>query len=191
MQVRINEDKVPYDQWAAAGWIQPTKGDVIDYTAIEERIQEVRKLYNVLELDGDKSFATMLWQRLEQDGLTCVDIAQTYASLTDPINYTEILLKQRDEVDGEDGEELPDLPALTHEAHPVARWCFGNTSIVKNGNAQKKFVKQHRGRNLDRTKRIDLTIAWVCAMARARFHESDKSVYEKRGVRTAGGDEKK
>ena len=187
MQERINEDKVPYDKWAADGWIQPTKGNVIDYTAIEERIQEVRKLYEVEELDGDKSFATMLWQRLEDDDLTCVDIPQTYASLTDPINYTEILLKQRAETDGEDdAEEMIELPALTHEPHPVARWCFGNTSIVKNGNGQKKFVKQHRGRNLDRTKRIDLTIAWVCAMSRARFFESNTSVYDKRGVRTVG-----
>ena len=185
MQERIKEDHVPYDKWAADGWIQPTEGNVIDYTIIEERIQEVRKLYNVIELDGDKSFATMLWQRLEQDHLTCVDIPQQYTTLTDPIDQTEVLLKSRNKIDLEDGTILEE-PVLTHEAHPVARWCFGNTSIVKNGNAQKKFVKQHRGKSLDRTKRIDLTIAWVCAMARARFYSTAKSVYEKRGVRTVG-----
>jgi phage terminase large subunit-like protein len=185
MQERIKEDHVPYDQWAAAGWIRPTEGNVIDYTVIEERIQEVRKLYNVKELDGDKSFATMLWQRLEQDHLTCVDIPQTYAAMTDPINQTEVLLKGENKIEYDDGT-IEEEPALTHEPNPVARWCFGNTSIVKNGNAQKKFVKQHKGRGLDRTKRIDLTIAWVCAMARARFYETARSVYEKRGVRRVG-----
>lgn len=185
MQERIREDHVPYDQWAAQGWIRPTEGDQIDYTVIEERIQEARKLYNVLELDGDKTFAAMLWQRLEQDRLTCVDIPQQYATLTDPMNYLETLLRKRVREVDEHGDEITS-PALTHEPHPVARWCFGNTSISKNGNAQIKMVKQHKGRSLDRTKRIDLTVAWVCAMARARFYETSKSVYETRGIRSLG-----
>lgn len=171
MQKRITEDHVPYDQWAAAGWLQPTDGDVIDYTTIEERIQECRKLYNVKELDADKSFAAMLIQRLEQDHLTCVDIPQQYAVLTDPMNEIEVKLKNK---------------TLTHEDNPVARWCFGNTSIAKNGNGQIKYVKERKGKNLDRTKRIDLTTAWVCAMARAKFYPTSKSVYEQRGIRTVG-----
>ena len=160
---------------------------MIDYDKIEERIQEVRKLYDVKELDGDKSFATMLWQRLEQDGLTCVDIPQQYATLTDPMNDIERFMKHKEKIMLDDGSEIEvHTPQLTHEAHPVARWCFGNTSISKNGNAQIKYVKEHKGRTLDRTKRIDLTVAMVCAMARARFHELNKSVYERRGVRRVG-----
>jgi phage terminase large subunit-like protein len=185
MEKRIKEDHVPYDEWAAAGWIQPTEGDVIDYTKIKERIQQLRKLYKVKELDGDKSFATMLWQELEQDGLTCVDIPQQYATLTDPMNQVEVLLRQRNRFADENGEIFEE-PVLTHEDHPVARWCFGNTSIAKNGNAQIKYVKERKGKNLDRTKRIDLTVAWVCAMARAKFYEKLKSVYETRGVRSVG-----
>jgi phage terminase large subunit-like protein len=59
---------------------------------------------------------------------------------------------------------------MTHERNPVARWCFGNTSIAKNGQGYIKFVKEHKGRSVDRTKRIDLVAAWVTAMARARFY---------------------
>jgi phage terminase large subunit-like protein len=55
-----------------------------------------------------------------------------------------------------------------------------------NGNSQKKYVKEHKGKKVIRTKRIDLTAAWVCAMARARFYPISKSVYEKRGIRTVG-----
>jgi phage terminase large subunit-like protein len=169
MKARIREDHVPYDQWAAQGWVRPTDGNVIDYTVIEERIQEARKLYNVIELDGDRTFATMMWQRLEQDGLKCIAIPQEYASLTDPMNTVEVLLRNG---------------KLTHENNPVARWCFGNTSIAKNGNAQIKYVKERKGRGKDRTKRIDLTVALVCAMARARFHGSTESVYKTRGLLT-------
>ena len=197
MADRIRADHVPYDKWAADGWVYPTAGNVVDYTRIKERILECSKLYNIIEVDADKSFASMLIQELEQEQILCVDVAQTYQVLTDPMNNIEILLRGQkpseervDAVQEGDavGERLPDnlSSSLTHEANPVARWCFGNTSIAKNGNAQIKFVKERRGKHLDRSKRIDLTAAWVFAMSRAKYYGSSKSVYEKRGIRTVG-----
>jgi len=178
MQERIKNDHVPYDQWAAKGWITPTEGNVIDYTKIEARILELKKLYNIIELDADMAMATMLVQRLEAQGITCVNIPQTYLSLTDPMNQTEILLKGQP-ADGGEGEEVKTVQGklltgrMTHENNPVARWCFGNTSIAKNGQGYIKFVKEHKGKSVDRTKRIDLTAAWINAMARARFYEGN------------------
>lgn len=193
MQERIRADHVPYDEWTAQGWIFPTEGDQIDYTVIEERVHELQKQFNVLELDADRSFATMLLQRLEQGDeehhhkkLTVADIPQQYQTLTDPIQQVEILLRQQRKIAQEDGSVLS-LPALTHEPHAVARWCFGNASIAKNGNAQMKLVKEHRGKSIVRTKRIDLIAAWVNAMARAKFYSKIKSIYETRGIRTVGG----
>jgi phage terminase large subunit-like protein len=205
MAERIRSDHVPYDKWAADGWVYPTAGNVVDYTVIKDRILECAKLYNVIEVDADKSFASMLIQELEQEKLVCVDIPQTYVTLTDPMNMIEILLRGKSQpaVSLQVGEnnleeevvvvEKTDQPALavgsgvlTHEDNPVARWCFGNTSIAKNGNAQIKYVKQRRGKHLDRSKRIDLVAAWVCAMSRAKYYGNSKSVYEKRGIRTLG-----
>jgi phage terminase large subunit-like protein len=172
MRDRIREDHVPYDQWAAQGWITPTPGRVIDYTRIENRFVEYKNMYKMIELPFDMSFAAMLVQRLQQEhGLTVIDVPQQYATLTDPMNQIEVLLRNHQ---------------LSHEANPVAHWCFGNTSISKNGNAQIKYVKERKGRNVDRTKRIDLTTALVCAMVRGRFHDAAKSVYERRGIRTVG-----
>jgi phage terminase large subunit-like protein len=196
MRERIRVDHVPYDLWVEGGWITATEGPQIDYTVIEEKIQEYRKLYKVRELDMDKHFATMLSQRLEQDRLKCVDIDQGYNIMTDPIQMVEVLLGAKKQ----GNEPLTDLEALsrpgekskrrenmTHEASPVARWCFGNTSISKNGNGQIKFVKEHKGKSLDRTKRIDLTVALVIAMARAKFYKKAGGVYDRRGVRMVGG----
>jgi phage terminase large subunit-like protein len=164
MQDRIKNDHVPYDQWARDAWISPTPGNVVDYNRVEERILELKKLYKIKEIDADRSFAAMLLQRLEAESLACVDIPQTYVSLTDAMNLIEVLLKNK---------------KLTHEANPVARWCFGNTSISKNGNAQIKYVKERKGKGIDRTKRIDLTAAWVCGMVRARFHDGLVDISEK------------
>lgn len=157
MRDRIKEDKVPYDIWASQGWITPTPGRQIDYMRIEKRFEEYKTMYKIIEMPFDLSFATMLVQRLQSEhGLNVVDAPQTYQALTDPMNQLEIFLRNKQ---------------MTHEAHPVARWCFGNTSVAKNGNAQIKYVKEHKGKSIDRTKRIDLTAAWVCAMTRARFYQ--------------------
>ena len=173
MAERISKDHIPYDKWVDGVHLTATAGNTIDYTVILERIRLWKTLYNVKELDADRAFATMLLQVLEKDGLVCVDVPQTFVSLTDPMNQVEILLK------GQPPD--PDLKALTgnlftghmtHEANKVARWCFGNTSIAKNGQGFIKFVKEHKGKSVDRTKRIDTTAAWINAMARARFYSA-------------------
>lgn len=155
MRERIKTDKVPYDEWLKQGWITATPGNVVDYTVVLERIATWKSLYNIIEDASDRSMAAMLTQEEEKLGITCVDIPQTFASLTGPINLVETLLKK--------GE-------MTHEDNPAAKWCFGNTSIAKNGNAQVKFVKESRGKSVVRTKRIDTSVALVCAMARAQFY---------------------
>lgn len=167
---RAREDHVPYDKWAAQGWIHATEGNQIDYDTIEERIWELAKLYNIVECGMDLSFATMLIQHLQKNAPKTdwvIETPQQYTHMTDPINFVEILLRQKRTVIDEEGKEIQ-LPALTHEAHPVARWSFGNASISMNGNEQKKLVKERRGKHLDRTKRIDPIIALVNSMTRAR-----------------------
>jgi phage terminase large subunit-like protein len=172
MDERVKKDHVPYDQWAKGGWITPTPGNVVDYTTIKTTIVEIMKFYNVLELDADRAFATMLLQELEKEHLVCVDVPQTFVSLTDPLNQTEVLLKGKppaDDVKALTGSLL--TGRMTHEASPVARWCFGNTAIATNGQGFIKFVKEHKGKSVVRTKRIDLVAAWINGMARARFYQ--------------------
>lgn len=149
---RIRRDRVPYDQWAAQGWVTVTPGNVVDYTRVRDRILEIKKFHRVQEVCSDRAFATMLLQELTAADMTCVDVPQTYMTLTNPLNETERLLKEA---------------KISHEPSPVARWNFGNASIAKNGNGQIKLVKEHRGAGVIRTRRIDLIAAWVDAMARA------------------------
>lgn len=152
---RVRKDHVPYDEWAEQGWITVTEGNVVDYTVIEAKILEMAKVYNIVECDADRAFAAMFLQRLEQAGITTVDVPQTFANETDPLNLMETLLKKNE---------------MTHENSPVASWCFGNASVAKNGNGMIKLVKEHKGKSVVRTKRIDLVSAWMDGVARARFH---------------------
>lgn len=157
MRERIALDHVDYDKWETGEWIIPTDGNVIDYTIVKDKILEWNRLYKVVEVSADTSFATMLVQELEKEaGLKTIDIPQYFANLTDPMNTIETLMKSG---------------KLTHEKNLCARWCFGNTSIAKNGNGQIKYVKEHKGGSVVRIKRIDTTAAWVIAMARARYYK--------------------
>lgn len=167
MDERVMRDHVPYNVWADQGWVTPTEGNVIDYTRIEAKILELAKIYRVKEVVADPAFATMLIQRLQQANLTVVTVPQTFVNMTDPMNALEVLMKEK---------------RLTHEANPVARWAFGNTSIAKNGQGLIKFVKETKGKSVVRTKRIDPTAAWVTAMARARFYKSGGSIYERKDL---------
>lgn len=171
MRERVERDHVPYDRWAAAGWVTVTEGNVIDYTRIEARILEHKAKYQVVEACSDPALATMLLQRLQQAGLECAAVPQTFAVLTDPMNQLEVFLKEG---------------KLTHEDNPVARWCFGNTAIAQNGQGFKKYVKESKGKSVVRTKRIDLTAALIIALARAKSFATAGSVYESRGLLVFG-----
>jgi phage terminase large subunit-like protein len=163
MAERVEKDHVPYDLWAKSGWITPTEGNVVDYTKVKERILEIKKFHKVVEVCADRAFATMLIQELEKEGLTCVDIPQTFLSLTNPLNETDRLLREG---------------KLSHENSLVARWCFGNASIAKNGNGQIKLVKEHKGKSVVRTRRIDPISAWADAMARAVSYKGSLDLSE-------------
>lgn len=157
MKERTQKDHVDYDKFERAGWIIPTPGNVVDYTVLLTTIMEWVGTFKIKEICLDRSFAAMLVQELEKKDLECIDVPQTFAVLTNPMNTIETLLKTPGK--------------FTHENNLTARWCFGNTSIAKNGNEQIKYVKEHRGKSVVRTKRIDLTAALVIAMARAQYFQ--------------------
>lgn len=166
MEERVKRDKVPYDKWLADGFIHATPGNVIDFNYIKQQILNYANVWNVVEVGSDPSLATWLFQQLDEEGIKAEAIPQYYSHMTEPMNLIEMLMKK--------GE-------LVHERHPVARWCFGNTSVHTNGSGQKKFVKETRGNSVVRTKRIDIIVAWVNGMARAKFTDNVSSVYDKRG----------
>jgi phage terminase large subunit-like protein len=167
MQERIERDRLPYDQYEREGWITVTEGNTVDYMVLEEKILELSKTYKIQEIDADMHFAAMLMQRLAKKDLVIVDIPQTFLNMTTPIDALEKLFR--------DGE-------ISHLNDLVARWTFGNASIAKNGNGNMKFVKEHKGKSVVRTKRIDPIVALANAMSRALNYSNSGSVYDTRDL---------
>jgi len=162
MQERIRRDRVPYDKWVKERCLHATPGDVVDYRFVEARILALAEQYDIAYICADPWNSRMLQQRLEQSGLESLEVPQTVAGLSPAMKEVERLLR---------GGQM------THEANPVARWCFGNMAIHIDGNEN---IKPMKNKAKDR---IDVIVAQVIAMAIAMRLESEgPSVYESRGM---------
>jgi phage terminase large subunit-like protein len=163
MKAREDKDHVPFSSWVKNKHLHATPGNVADYEFIEARLIAQSKQYRIETLGTDPWNSRMLTQRLEKEGVKCIEIPQTIAGMSPAMKEMERLLKS---------------DRMTHEKNPVARWCFGNVKITTDGNENYKPMKN---RSIGR---IDITVAWIIAMATLLLNEGHESVYEKRGMRS-------
>lgn len=162
MRERVRRDHVPYDKWVNSKYLVATPGNVVDYDFVEARLLAMSKQYKIKAIGVDPWNSRMLTQRLMKHGLEVIEIPQNFKFLSPSMKILEQLLKRG---------------KMTHEANPVARWCWGNVTVVVDGNENIKPVKN---KSADR---IDLTVALIDAMATAmQFENVEESVYQRRGV---------
>lgn len=159
---RVESDHVPYDTWVKQGYMKTTPGNVIDYAFIEKEITGLKDIYDIKEIGYDPWNAMQTAIRMEDIGLTMVEVRQGYKSMSPPMKEIEQLVLGK---------------KIQHGGHPVLRWNVGNVETKMDENENIRPVKD-KG-----TERIDGLVATINAMARAMLHEDNTSVYEKRGMR--------
>lgn len=150
MEERERYDHVPFREWMERGYIHATPGDCVDYDCVEARIIELSKRYKFVLAGTDPWNSRMLTQHLAKEGIEIIEIAQTMAGMSPAMKELERLMR---------------LGQLTHEKNPCARWCFGNVKCAVDGNENMKPMKNRSNG------RIDLTVAWITAMATAMLKE--------------------
>lgn len=158
-------DRVPYRQWADAGYLKLTPGNTIDYSFIEQAVVSLAKQYDIHEIAFDPYNATDLVHRLaENHGLTMVEMRQGYLSLSDPSKtFERLVLSGR----------------LRHGNNPILRWMANHVSIATDPAGNIKPVKPDRNRG---SKRIDGIVASIMGLAREAMRDgSGGSVYNTRG----------
>jgi phage terminase large subunit-like protein len=154
----------PYQQWADAGHLVLTEGDVADYPVVEAKIRKVAAQRTLREICYDPFGAPELVQRLMKSGLTVVPIKQDAATLNPGMQELErLVLAHR----------------LVHDSHPVLRWNVKNARIVSNSAGAIRLDKDRR------RERIDGASALVTALTRlhAPGAETPESVYTERAKR--------
>ena len=162
MKERIQRDGVPYDRWVKEGYLHATPGDAVDYDFVEAETIALSRKYKFLNGGADPWNSRMLNQRLMKNGIEFLDVPQNMANMSPPMKEIERLMRSG---------------MLTHEANPLARWCFGNVVTAIDGNEN---IKPMKNKSKDR---IDLTVAWINGMSVAMRLEKI-SIYESRGILT-------
>ena len=151
-------DHVPYRDWERAGFLELCQGDIVDYTRVEAVVREAAGMFDLVCLGLDPAMSWTLSQRLMQSGdgsraLEVVEISQTMLGMSPATKKLEVLIR---------GHQM------LHEHNTCARWNFGNVRCAVDGNENMKPMKNRS------TGRIDITVAWIIAMATAMVKEADK-----------------
>ena len=101
-----------YRGWASEGWITLTPGGMVDFDAIEERLLERARTFDVRECPYDPFQASQLVGHLADAGLKMVEFGATVKNFSEPFKTFIALV---------------DAGKVRHDANPVLTWCVSNT----------------------------------------------------------------
>ena len=146
-------DHVPYRDWSRAEFLTLCPGDMVDFTMVEDTVAWCAEAFDLDTLGVDPYLSRTLTQRLMDRGVNVVEIPQTIKELSPAMKELERLLRAHE---------------MLHEHNTAARWCFGNVRCHVDGNENLKPMKN---RSIGR---IDMTVAWIIAMATAMVRGAAK-----------------
>jgi phage terminase large subunit-like protein len=138
-------------EWVAAGFIELTPGDVIDYAWIKRRIGEDCALFRVQQIGFDPWHATQLSVELAEEGVDMVPVRQGFRTMSAPSKLLETLVANG---------------KLHHGGNPVLRWMADNVVVETD---PYEAIKPSKKKS---TERIDGIAALVTALERASAEEA-------------------
>lgn len=166
LRERELRDRVPYREWAEAGLLTLTPGNVIDYRAVRAQAVELHEAWSPEEWGYDPYNATQLAVQLsEEEGLPMVMFRQGFLSMNEPSKRLETLF-----VSGK----------LWLAGNPMLRWQLGNVAVKSDPAG---CIKPDKARSPEK---IDGVVASIMAIG-CSLHPVSKegpSIYETRGLIT-------
>lgn len=142
-------DRVPYDVWAAQGYLQTTPGRAIEYEFVAEHLRGVFDRCNVRALGFDRWGMRHLRPWLVKAGFTeeelerFIDFGQGFVSMSPAIRALEERLLTK---------------KLRHGNHPVLSMCAANAIVVKDPAENRKFTKAKVSGRIDGMQALAMAI---------------------------------
>lgn len=149
----LNEDQAHAPQnthfadWEKSGDLIVTEGNATDFDVIAADLRKFKSMFTVLEVAYDPKFAVYFARKLQDDGLTMVEIAQTSSRFTSPIIEVENLVLTNE---------------LQHDGNPMTAWMISNAVLLTSKYSGLKQISRQREGD-----KIDGVIALLMAMGRA------------------------
>lgn len=152
---RVERDRVPYDRWAADGWIETTVGRATDRLAVARRLADIRQMYDVQGIAFDRWRFEDLGKLLSDEGIELpmkefVPGFKSYAPAVDA--FERAVLEKR----------------MQHNGSPILRWQAGNVIVETDPAGNRKPTK---AKSLDR---IDGIVSAIMACGLAATDEGPK-----------------
>lgn len=141
---RVERDRVPYDRWAADGWIDTTPGRATDRLAIAKTLADVRARYDVQGIAFDRWRFEDLAKLLSDEGITLplVEFVPGFKSYAPAVDaFERAVLEGR----------------MQHNGSPILKWQAGNVIVETDPAGNRKPAKN---KSLDR---IDGIVAAIMA----------------------------
>jgi phage terminase large subunit-like protein len=120
---------VPLQRWAAEGWLEAHDGEAIDYAQVKERIRWGSRMFQLKEVCFDPWNSREISKQLIDDGLTCIEVPQSYRGLSEPIKHCLKLIE---------------TAKFYHGNHPILRWHASCLDLKSDGNDNFLPVKPNR-----------------------------------------------
>ena len=161
---QTREQRIEYEMWERQGFVECTRGAVIDYKFVRAKILEIAAQYAVRDIGYDPYNANQIVLELsDEDGLPMCEFRQGFLSMNAPSKELERMVVTHQ---------------LTHFGNPVLRWMASNVAIKEDPAGNIKPVKPARNSPL----KIDGIVGLVMGIGRsmAPDDEDGPSVYEEK-----------
>lgn len=143
IKTRSKADRVPYDLWNRQGYIEATPGRIVDYSFILNRIDAIKKQYNLRGLLFDRWGSTKILKDLEDLDIPILEFGQGYKSMSPPSKELEKLVLEKKIL-------FPNNPCLS--------WCFSNVIVEIDAAGNIKPSKKKS------KEKIDMVVSTVMAL---------------------------
>lgn len=158
LELRVKEDKIPYDIWHQRGLLRTTPGNRVHHKYVTEWFLEIQQDYDIyIPWTGYDRYSALYWVEEMQGhfGAESMEpVAQGKATLSGPMKLL--------------GADLS-AKLVNYNNHPIDKWCLSNTAVdldLKN-----QTIQPHKGNN--QRKRIDGTAALLNAYVTLERHRED------------------
>lgn len=163
-EIRQSADRVPYLDWARAGYLTLTPGNVTDYAFMRAEILRIAGDNKVVAVGYDPANAGGISQLLEADGLKLFRVPQSYTQLSTPCKRFEAAVSGH---------------ALKHGKNPLFTWALSNVTIEMDAGQNVRPSKRRSG------DKIDPVVATIIALGVALNSSCViPSPYAERGILT-------
>ena len=166
---KARADRVPYDVWAAQGYLQTTPGRAIEYEFVAEHLRGVFDRCNVRALAFDRHNMRHLKPWLLRAGFTeeelearFIDFGQGFFSMSPAIRALEEALLAK---------------KIRHGNHPVLAMCAANAVVVKDPAESRKFTKAKSSGRIDGMQALAMAYGVMPSAA-----ADEDSPYNDRGI---------